>query len=55
MLTSDVSLTYDPAYFAIVKRFANDSKAFDDAFSRAWYVVSLSLSLSLSISLFALN
>merc|ERR1711871_1782452 len=37
MLTSDVSLTKDPAYFEIVKRFAGDMKAFDDAFSRAWY------------------
>jgi catalase (peroxidase I) len=38
MLTSDVSLTKDPAYFEIVKRFAGDSKAFGDAFSQAWYV-----------------
>ena len=39
MLTSDISLTKDPAgrYQPIVQRFAQDSAAFDHAFAHAWY------------------
>jgi catalase (peroxidase I) len=39
MLTSDVSLTKDPAglYQTIVKEFADDMEAFTLAFSHAWY------------------
>ncbi len=37
MLTTDVALKLDPAYGPISKRFAEDPKAFEDAFSRAWF------------------
>lgn len=37
MLTSDVSLTKDSAYLKIVKQFAEEPAALDEAFSHAWY------------------
>ena len=39
MLTSDVSLTRDPAFRSIVESWATDEgqAAFDDAFAHAWY------------------
>ena len=39
MLTSDISLTKDPAgqYQPIVAQFARDAAAFDHAFKHAWY------------------
>ena len=37
MLTTDLSLRFDPAYEKISRRFLNDSKAFADAFARAWF------------------
>lgn len=37
MLTSDVSLTKDPAYRQIVQGFAADQSAFDQAWMHAWY------------------
>merc|ERR1719498_1215472 len=37
MMTSDISLISDPIYLNIVKKYANDSKAFDNAFAHAWY------------------
>ena len=37
MLTTDVALKMDPAYGPISKRFAEDPKAFEEAFSRAWF------------------
>ena len=37
MLTTDLSLRFDPAYEKISRRFMEDSKAFDEAFARAWF------------------
>jgi catalase-peroxidase len=37
MLTTDLSLRFDPAYEKISRRFLADPKAFADAFARAWF------------------
>jgi catalase-peroxidase len=37
MLTTDLSLRFDPAYEKISRRFLKDQKAFADAFARAWF------------------
>lgn len=37
MLTTDLSLRFDPAYEKISRRFLEDFDAFTDAFSRAWF------------------
>jgi catalase-peroxidase len=37
MLTTDLSLRFDPAYEAISRRFLEDNAAFADAFARAWF------------------
>ncbi len=37
MLTTDLSLRYDPAYEKISRRFLEDEAAFNDAFARAWF------------------
>ena len=37
MLTTDLSLRFDPAYAAISKRFHKNPKQFADAFARAWF------------------
>ncbi|MFI0977489.1 catalase/peroxidase HPI [Streptomyces sp. NPDC021093] len=37
MLTTDLSLRFDPAYEVISRRFKDDQAAFADAFARAWY------------------
>ena len=37
MLTTDLSLRFDPAYEAISRRFLADPAAFADAFGRAWF------------------
>ncbi|NUU25881.1 MAG: catalase/peroxidase HPI, partial [Streptomycetaceae bacterium] len=37
MLTTDLSLRFDPAYEQISRRFHADPAAFADAFARAWY------------------
>jgi catalase-peroxidase len=37
MLTTDLSLRFDPAYEKISRRFKDDPAAFADAFARAWY------------------
>ncbi|MCU0442249.1 MAG: catalase/peroxidase HPI [Bacteroidia bacterium] len=37
MLTTDLSLRFDPAYEKISRKFMNDKKAFEDAFARAWF------------------
>jgi catalase-peroxidase len=37
MLTTDLSLRFDPAYEKISRRFAEDPNAFADAFARAWF------------------
>lgn len=37
MLTTDLSLRYDPIYEKISKRFLEDQNAFNDAFARAWF------------------
>jgi catalase-peroxidase len=37
MLTTDLSLRFDPAYEKISRRFLEDRKAFADAFARAWF------------------
>jgi catalase-peroxidase len=37
MLTTDLSLRFDPAYEKISRRFMADPEAFADAFSRAWF------------------
>ncbi len=37
MLTTDLSLRYDPIYEKISRRFLTDEKAFNDAFARAWF------------------
>jgi catalase-peroxidase len=37
MLTTDLSLRFDPAYEKISRRFYNDPQAFADAFAKAWF------------------
>ncbi|MEV0961735.1 catalase/peroxidase HPI [Streptomyces sp. NPDC049910] len=37
MLTTDLSLRFDPVYEQISRRFLEDPGAFADAFARAWY------------------
>lgn len=37
MLTTDLSLRFDPAYEKISRRFLNNPQAFADAFARAWF------------------
>jgi catalase-peroxidase len=37
MLTTDLSLRFDPAYEAISRRFLEDNAAFAAAFARAWF------------------
>ncbi len=37
MLTTDLSLRFDPEYEKISRRFAEDQAAFEDAFARAWF------------------
>ncbi|MFC6473959.1 catalase/peroxidase HPI [Glycomyces mayteni] len=37
MLTTDLSLRFDPVYEPISRRFAEDQEAFADAFARAWF------------------
>lgn len=37
MLTTDLSLRFDPEFGKISKRFLDDPQAFADAFARAWY------------------
>ncbi|MCV2421391.1 catalase/peroxidase HPI [Paucibacter sp. DJ2R-2] len=37
MLTTDLTLRFDPAFGAISKRFHENPQAFADAFARAWY------------------
>ena len=37
MSTADMALKMDPTYLEISKKFHKDHKAFEDAFSRAWY------------------
>lgn len=37
MLTTDLSLRFDPAYEKISRRFLEDHDAFSDAFARAWF------------------
>jgi catalase-peroxidase len=37
MLTTDLSLRFDPVYEQISRRFAADQDAFADAFARAWF------------------
>jgi catalase-peroxidase len=37
MLTTDLSLRFDPVYGPISQRFKDDPEAFADAFSRAWF------------------
>ncbi|MFD9130396.1 catalase/peroxidase HPI [Kitasatospora sp. NPDC059571] len=37
MLTTDLSLRFDPVYEPISRRFHEDPAAFADAFARAWY------------------
>lgn len=37
MLTTDLSLRFDPTYEKISRKFKDDKKAFEDAFSRAWF------------------
>ena len=37
MLTTDLSLKFDPSYRKIAKRFQENPKEFEKAFARAWY------------------
>src|SRR6187551_3278394 len=37
MLTTDLSLRFDPAYEKIARRFHENPKEFEDAFARAWF------------------
>ena len=37
MLTTDLSMRFDPAYEKISRRFYEDPEAFADAFARAWF------------------
>lgn len=36
-LTSDMALIHDHTYLQLVKEFASDMKAFDEAFDKAWF------------------
>ena len=37
MLTTDLSLRFDPDYEKISRRFAENPEEFEDAFARAWF------------------
>lgn len=37
MLTTDLSLRFDPAYEKVSRRFYENPEAFEDAFARAWF------------------
>jgi len=37
MLTTDLSLRFDPAYEKVSRRFLSNPDAFEDAFARAWF------------------
>lgn len=37
MLTTDLTLRFDPAFETISRRFLNDPQAFSEAFARAWF------------------
>ncbi|MGT2434301.1 hypothetical protein ACU4HD_46635 [Cupriavidus basilensis] len=37
MLTTDLSLRFDPAYEKISRRFLDNPQAFAEAFARAWF------------------
>ena len=37
MLTTDLSLRFDPIYEKISRKFMENTEAFDDAFARAWF------------------
>ena len=37
MLTTDLSLRFDPAYEKISRRFMENPEQFADAFARAWF------------------
>ena len=37
MLTTDLSLRFDPAYEKISKRFLENPEEFDRAFAKAWF------------------
>ena len=37
MLTTDLSLRFDPVYEKISKKFLDNPKAFDEAFAKAWF------------------
>lgn len=37
MLTTDLSLRFDPEYEKISRRFKDDKKAFEESFARAWF------------------
>jgi catalase-peroxidase len=37
MLTTDLTMRFDPVYGKISKKFRDDPKAFEDAFARAWF------------------
>jgi catalase-peroxidase len=37
MLTTDLSLRFDPVYEKISRKFLEDQEAFNDAFARAWF------------------
>ena len=37
MLTTDLTLRFDPAFEKISRRFLNDPQAFSEAFARAWF------------------
>ena len=39
MLTTDLTLRFDPAFEKISRRFLNDPQAFSEAFARAWFKV----------------
>lgn len=36
-LTTDVALLHDPVYLDVVKEFASNMTAFDEAFDSAWF------------------
>ncbi len=37
MLTTDLSLRFDPVYEKISRRFLENPEEFNDAFARAWF------------------
>jgi catalase-peroxidase len=37
MLTTDLSLRFDPVYEKISRKFMENPEAFNDAFARAWF------------------